>query len=332
MRYRPFERRPLSRSAVLVTSCIALAFLADGGFSLYRQPERFLADAEAADRPQPRPHAILARQLAERVLARNIFDSQTGPLSWEAKAEPPPAPAEPPPTVAASAAPPPNCPASLRLVASMVNAQHPERSLAALRKDGKTHLLAPGGRLDDLTLFALRPARAYLAAADGALCTLPVFLAASERPPSEPKLPATPPARAADKDKDAKPKAKSKVLFSKEELDHGVVPLGRGGYAIARQLVLRALADPGAAAAGAQFRPVEHDGQVVGMELRAVRSGSPLKYMGLQSGDVVRSLNGADLTTPVGLLSALRAVRESDSVSISITRDNAPQTIQYLLD
>jgi general secretion pathway protein C len=307
-----------------------LAFLADGSSSLYRQPERFLADAEAADRPQPRPYAILARQLGERVLARNIFDSQTGPLSWEPPAEPTAAAAEPPPMVAASAGPPPNCPASLRLVASMVNARHPERSLAALRKDGKTHLLAPGGRLDDLTLFALRSERAYLAAADGALCTLPVFLAASERPPSEPKLPAAPPPRAADKD--AKPKPKSRVLFSKEELDHGVVPLGRGGYAITRQLVLRALADPGGAAAGAQFRPVEHDGQVVGMELRAVRSGSPLKYMGLQSGDVVRSLNGADLTTPVGLLSALRAVRESDTVSISITRDNAHQTIQYLLD
>jgi general secretion pathway protein C len=121
-------------------------------------------------------------------------------------------------------------------------------------------------------------------------------------------------------------------LFSKEELDRGVTPLGKSGYAVSRELLLRALRDPGAAGAGAQFKPVERDGQTVGMEIRSVRKGSPLEYMGIQSGDVVRTLNGADLTTPVGLLSALSAARNADTVVLQVVRDNVPRNIQYLLD
>ena len=108
--------------------------------------------------------------------------------------------------------------------------------------------------------------------------------------------------------------------------------LGKAGYAVSRELMLRALKDPGAAAAGAQFRPVERDGHTVGMEIRAVRDGSPLQALGVKSGDVVRSLNGADLSTPVGLLSALKTVRDSDSLSLQIERDGATRSLQYLLD
>lgn len=320
----------LPLAAILGSAVLGTALIAEGLNNLLTEPATALSDAAFADRRVSDVRAAAARRLGEQVLARNMFDSSTGSLAWDAPVEAPSAPPVPTRATAdAAPAPPARCQAGLRLVASVVNASRPERSFAAVRKDDRTQLLALGGRLDQLALYALRPTRAYLQAPDGALCFLPVFLGPSDRPRPEPKLPAAS-ARAADE----KPKAKGSKppLFSKEELERGVTALGKAGYAVSRELLLRALKDPGAAGAGAQFKPVERDGQTVGMEIRAVRKGSPLEYMGIQSGDVVRSLNGADLTTPVGLLSALTTLRSSDSVTLQVVRNNAPRSIQYLLD
>jgi general secretion pathway protein C len=320
----------LPLATILGSAVLGTAFVAEGLNNLLTEPGTALSDAELIDRQVSGARAAAARRVGEQVLARNIFDSATGSLAWNAAAEPPPAPPVPV-RAAVDAAPPARCEAGLRLVASVVNAARPERSFAAVRKQDKTQLLALGGRLDELTLYALRPTRAYLQAPSGSLCFLPVFLGPSERPRPEPKLPAVSAARAPADDK---PKAKGSKppLFSKEELERGVTVLGKAGYAVSRELLLRALKDPGAAGAGAQFKPVERDGQTVGMEIRAVRKGSPLEYMGIQSGDVVRSLNGADLTTPVGLLGALTTLRSSDSVTLQVVRNNVPRSIQYLLD
>jgi general secretion pathway protein C len=324
MRDHPRKRWLLSLAAILGTLGAGSIFVAEGLSKLLTNPSTILSDAALADRNTSPVRTAMARQLAERVLARNIFDSTTGPLSWDGTTPPPPL--TKPQAPIGNGEPPPRCGGGLRLVASIVNAAHPERSFAAVRREDKTHLLALGGQLDDLTLFALRPTRAYLHAKAGSLCFLPVFLSANERPTLETKAPAP---RVAHEEK---PKPKSKQpLFSKEELERGVTPVGRGGYAVARELLLRALKDPGSAGAGAQFRAVERDG-ATGMEVRSVRNGSPLKAMGIQNGDVVRSLNGADLTTPVGLLTALRTVRESDTVTLTLVRDNVTQSIQYLLD
>jgi type II secretory pathway component PulC len=68
------------------------------------------------------------------------------------------------------------------------------------------------------------------------------------------------------------------------------------------------------------------------MEMRAVRDGSALKAMGMQTGDVARSVNGITLDTPDGLIGALRAARESDSVTIAILRDGQASELRYTID
>lgn len=330
MRVRSGRWWLLPLATILGSAVLGTAFVAEGLNNLLGEPATTLSDAALVDQRVSGARAAAARQLGERVLARNIFDSSTGSLAWEVPPQPP-APQPVPAFAAAEAAPPARCGAGLRLVASVVNAARPEASFAAVRKDDRTQLLALGARLDDLTLYALRPTRAYLQASSGSLCFLPVFLSASERPRPDAKSPLAGTARAPADDK-GKAKTSKPPLFTKEELDRGVTALGKSGYAVSRDLLLRALKDPGAAGAGAQFKPVERDGQTVGMEIRSVRKGSPLEYMGIQSGDVVRSLNGADLTTPVGLLGALSALRNSDTVSLQVVRDGAARSIQYLLD
>ncbi len=304
------------------------------GLNLLTRASPALADAVVMDRessgvaahrrPAANLEALAARRLGEQILARNIFESrpEAAPQdAVQAPAEPAPEPETPP-----ADAPVPRCSAGLRLVASIVDAARPERSLAAVRKDERMHLLAPGTQLDDLTLVTVRPAYAYLHSTTGALCSLAVFASPGERANGEPKPAAPPPVQ------ESKPASKSKAFFSSEELERGVRPLGRRGYSVARALVIKALTDPGKASAGALFRAVDRNGRSDGMEVRAVRDESLLRRMGIQSGDVVRSLNGADLTTPTGLLGALRAVREADTVTIEIRRGDAVQSLQYLLD
>ena len=109
-------------------------------------------------------------------------------------------------------------------------------------------------------------------------------------------------------------------------------PLGNGSYLIARPLLLKALSNPGGAAGGAWFRLFERDGLRVGMEVRAVRDGSPLQAMGMRTGDVARSVNGITLDTPDGLMAALRAARESDAITIAIQRDGQASDLRYTID
>lgn len=320
----------LPLATILGSGVLGTAF-AGGLNNLLTEPATRLSDAALVDRHASRGRAAGARQLGEQVLARNIFDSSTGPLGWDPPAETPAVatlPAAPPP---ADPALPARCGPDLRLVASVVNAARPERSFAAVRKGDKTQLLGLGGGIDALTLYALRPTRAYLQAPSGSLCFLPVFLPAGERPRPEPRVPATGAARAPAEDKKGK-KTSKPPLFAKEELERGVTPLGKTGYSVSREMVLRALKDPAGAAAGAQLKPVERDGRTVGMEIRTLRKGSPLEYMGIKPGDVVRGLNGVDLMTPEGLLGAMAAVRSADTVSVQIVRDGAPRNLQYLLD
>ncbi len=325
-------RRWVTGLAVAAHAGVAGIFIAPAVHHLFARPANLLSDAVLVDRqsagatlrsaPRPDARALSARQLGEQILARNIFDSQTRARS-QAPTEVPPS--EPERPAVSTAALPPRCDASLRLVACIVDAARPERSLAAVRKDGKTQLLAPGTSLDDLTLVAVRPAYAYLHSTTGALCSLAVFAPPGERQNAPSKPSASPP-------QENKSKPDPKAFFSNDELERGVRSLGQSGYSLSRALVLRALTDPGKAAAGAQFRPISRDGRTLGMEVRAIRGDSLIQRLGVQNGDIVRSLNGADLTTPTGLLAALRALREADSVSMEVVRGSAVRNVQYLLE
>jgi general secretion pathway protein C len=125
---------------------------------------------------------------------------------------------------------------------------------------------------------------------------------------------------------------KPRALFTPEELTRGLRPLGNGTYVLARALLLKALTNPGGAASGAHFRLAEREGRSLGMEVRGVRDGSVLSRMGLRSGDVVKSVNGIDVSNPLGLLDLLRTTRNVETVTLTILHEGKERALRYLIE
>jgi general secretion pathway protein C len=184
--------------------------------------------------------------------------------------------------------------------------------------------------VDDLVLVALAPQYAELRSADGTHCLLPVYDPSARRPAS------TPAARPAPKPVPAKEAPsqdpKPRPMFSAEELTRGLRSLGNGTYVLARALLLKALTNPGGAASGAHFRLAEREGRSLGMEVRGIREGSVLSRMGLRTGDVVKNINGVDVSNPLGLLELLRSVRDTESVTLAVMHDGKERALRYLIE
>jgi hypothetical protein len=256
-----------------------------------------------------------------------VFQPSTGALAHAGRNPEEVAPAEglDPDNVATPA----RCPGDLRLVASVVNEARPQLSLAVVRKPAGARVLPIGGRLDDLTLVELTPHYAGLRSANGAFCVLPVFDPSARAVAPEVRKPASKPREPSREVSEPKPEAKPRAHLTQDELSRGVTALGNGEYAISRELLLKALKNPGGAAAGAHFRLAERNGKSVGMEMRGVRDGSTLSRMGMKTGDVVQTINGIDVTNPLGMMDTLRMAREADGFTIVIMRDGKPQALRY---
>jgi hypothetical protein len=278
--------------------------------------------------------AAAAQQLGEQILARNIFDSAGGSISWDERK--PVAPGE---VSAASeggaAVANARCAGDLRLLASVVRTGASGRSIAALRKDGKTHILSVGERLGELELIAVYPTGAYFRDGTQAPCGLQVYLSANEAPP--PPLPPPPvseatPAKPALSTADAAARLKRPPAFSEEELKRNIRVLGPARYAVTRELFARARLNPSGISRGARFKPQMKEGRSAGMHVAKLRDDSLLAHLGVKEGDVLRGMNGFGFGSADGVLEAFGHLGKKSEVTLSIERDGAPATIQYVLE
>jgi hypothetical protein len=222
----------------------------------------------------------------------------------------------------------PSCDGELRLVGSVMNEAWPQLSMAVVKQPRGTGVVRVGGRVGALTLVAVGPLGAHFESREGALCRLSSFSLRGER--GSAREPAAPKAAPPPPKMEVVPKGQP--MFSQQELHQGVRKLSSGSYMISRELFLRGLSNPGGAAGGAWFKPSKRDGETVGMEVRRVRDGSTLHAMGIETGDVIRNVNGHGLDTPAGLLGALRSAREAESVTLAVVRDGHERPINYLIN
>jgi type II secretory pathway component PulC len=209
------------------------------------------------------------------------------------------------------------CDEGLRLLGSVVNAAHPHRSLAAVEVRGGTRVLRTGERIGDSLLVSLGPRRAYLRDVDGTTCMLRVTPEAVTRP-----APARPQGAAAAR----------RPALTAAELTAGIRSLGGDNYAVSRSLLERALGDPAALRRSARLQVVKKNGRTEGIRLSRLRAQSPLTFLGLQKGDVVRKLNGFDLADPAGALEALAMLKSQSSVSLALLRGGQPRTLTYAME
>jgi general secretion pathway protein C len=251
------------------------------------------------------------------ILARNMFDPSTGPL-WPPKLGPettlPPMDTSTTQTLADGQMPP-ACEGSVRLVAAIYSTLAPEWSFASLSTgSGSPLLYRPGNSVDGKEVDSVYPEAVFLKQTNGALCSLTMF-----KPPTPP---APPPTAAAAKPAEAKESGG-------EELDRGIRQQSDTKYQVQRNLVDKLLSNQAELMRSARVVPHEENGRVVGVKLYGIRRSSLLGKLGIQNGDMLRTINGFDMSSPDSALEAYAKLRSANNLSVAVVRRGAAVTMEY---
>lgn len=104
---------------------------------------------------------------------------------------------------------------------------------------------------------------------------------------------------------------------------------GRPAHIIDRGELSKALADIPHFLLQAQPVVVMTDGRFGGIRLEAVRFDGLYSNMGLQSGDVLKRINGVEIREPSMLLAALEQMKDERRVRFDMVRNDLPRTMTY---
>jgi general secretion pathway protein C len=287
--------------------------------SLTRAPER----AHAGPRRSPAAAPTVPRS-ASAILARNPFDSVTGPLTGNP--EPPPGPPPPPPGTEDPLGAP-HC-ADVRVV---VTSEHddPLESMAVIKASAQARgrirrVGDPVGAMEVAFIghnpLELSPA-VWLLGAEG-LCQSLLFA-----PPAQ----ATPKKTHHEAEKKTKGKAskRGKGVKLPQSIAKRIERVGPGTYRIERTAVEAILAQGPGLMRSTRLKPAQANGKVVGFRLTRIPKGSLLDALGLEKGDQIRSVNGFALSGPTAALQAYARLRTADHISVKGVRKGKPMELEY---
>jgi len=256
---------------------------------------------------------------AMAILHRNIFDPQTGSL---------PKPEEPKESPVDDTAGtednaevdedhlPAACEGGLRLVASTYSPRNPEWSFVSLALNtGSPLLYRMGTAVDSKTVYAIYPEAVLLKSSNGQLCSLTMFK--SPEPPHKP-APAAP-----------APPAVAEAAGGDADLDQGIKQQSETKYSVRRSLIDKLLQNQGELMRSARVVPHEENGRVVGVKLYGIRKSSLFGKLGLQNGDMLRTINGFDMGSPDSALEAYAKLRNASNLSVALVRRGNAVTMEY---
>jgi general secretion pathway protein C len=301
---------------LLAAAVLPVGIEASGG----KKPVRPRASANEPPKQTP-------LELGTSVLQRNMFDSQTGAMEWDlpvAQVTPVEGEGEAGPSDELSGEPAP-CGGNLRLVATTVVPRKPELSFASISTgvEGKSMLYRKGMTVDGHELVGIREQRVFLRPSGRPLCQAAMF---SPPPAAAPVAVAAPPPGPAGEEK---PPPAPKSAISEEELNAGITQVSDTQYSVARGLLDKVLSAQAELMRAARVIPYEENGRVVGVKVYGIRRAALLGKLGIQNGDVLRTINGFDLSSPDTALEAYTKLREMDHFSIAMVRRGQPRTMEY---
>ena len=322
-------QRRIRTGIVLSTLASSALFFAIGSSQLVASALLDVPREEAAGLGAPIAATPAASRRGDRalepVLQRNMFDSVTGALEWD---DPEPIvevtdPGEVVPEVVVDphGAHPP-CEGSVRLVGSYVRHGAEDQSFAAvINATGTSLLYRVGMSIDDREVLAVERNRVVLSQS-GTLCDLNMFGA----PPPSAAVAAAPtssPIVIAEA-----PSADTGGIEA-SDLDANIHQVSDTSYTVNRGLVDRLLANQAALMSAARVIPHEEDGRTVGMKIYGIRRSSLLGRLGIQNGDMLRTINGFDLSDPTALLQAYTTLRSADHLTMQVMRRGQPMSMDY---
>lgn len=257
------------------------------------------------------------------ILRRNIFDHETGRLDIDAPAETEPVADDTPLEDVDPNAPPPACAGSMRLVGAFVRVRRPEDSFAAITSStGEALLYQPGQSVDEREIVAIQRSRVILRPSGGSLCSLSMFA-------EEPPIATAVAPRVASTAAEVVMGGESPEGLDPAALESGITQVSERQYTIERGLVDQLLTNQAALMRTARVIPHEEGGRVVGVKLYGIRRSSLLGRLGIQNGDMLRTINGYDMTAPDSALEAYARLRQAERITINLQRRGSDQTIDY---
>lgn len=328
-----FGEKQVATTIVLATLTITAGFTASGVTRLMASswlPLEGTASGDAAggkatgggeSAPGSDPPDIKA------ILARNMFDPETGAL-WPPKVEEPVDGSEDGENPEAGAelaagAMPPACEGKLKMVASVYAPNRPEWSFVSVNTGtGDPLLYRLGSTVDGKLVDAIYPKAVFLKSGTG-LCSLVMF----EPPPAAGAAKSTPTSKVATTAAKAKNPKASKL--APDELDKNIEKVSDTKYNVQRELVDKLLSNQAELMRAARVVPHEQNGQVVGVKLYGIRRKSLLGKLGLQNGDLLRTVNGFDMASPDSALQAYSKLRDASALSVAVTRRGRAMNIDY---
>ncbi|MEZ4229162.1 MAG: type II secretion system protein GspC [Polyangiaceae bacterium] len=255
---------------------------------------------------------------ADPILARNAFDSVTGPLLGGGEEEPEPDDA------ARGISSPLEAPACDGILVSIVSeSPDPLWSMAAIREanDPVPAMRRVGEQVGDRTIAyigqnPLKKSPAVWLESGAELCQVALFerqasAAAGESPSEGPSSRG----RGARLSRDTLPK----------EIADKIRKVSATEFEVDRSVVDRVLAEQSVLMGSVRIAPM--GGKGAGIRMNGIRPDTLLGTLGFKDGDRLESINGFDLSSPEVALQAYARLRTADNLKLQLERGGGPVTI-----
>lgn len=271
----------------------------------------------AASRSKAKAPKVEAKEKTpDAILARNAFDSVTGPLDGKVAVvsgsnnEP-----LPPASNGADPYADPPC-TSVRVSLVTASDDDPAWSFASLSHEGKSMLRRTGDKIGDAEVVnigwyphAPEPSPRVWLNQGGSRCI--VEWGSAESTPKKPDAPKTD-AKPTDPKKGVPPELESKI-HKKSDTE----------YEVERSAVAEIIKNYAQLASGLRARQTK-DG---GVKLSGIKGSSILNSLGMKNGDILRSINGYDMSDQDKALEAYAKLKTAKQLTIQMDRDKSPITI-----
>ena len=253
------------------------------------------------------PRAVAARRSwddRQAILQRNLFKSELGAVAAVPEEE--------------------NLPATKLnfVLLGTAAGEDPALSWAAVEdRDARRHIVVRvGDRLKDRA-EVVRIERRRIVLQNGGRRE---ELALADDQPAEAR-----PRRAARAQRRARPTAANSPRRNPQPR-RAVEQLAENRFALPRQEVESAANNPAALFSQARILPKYEDGEMVGVQLNAIKPGSIFEQIGIQDGDVITQINGIQVTGQQESAQVIRELSQSTEFDVSVVGpDGEPKELHY---
>jgi general secretion pathway protein C len=127
--------------------------------------------------------------------------------------------------------------------------------------------------------------------------------------------------------------ARERNTASPPELNARLEKLGENRFSVPKSDVAEAIRNPASLFSQARILPKYEGGEMVGVQLNAIKSQSLFSEMGIEDGDVITEMNGIAIDSPEQSAKLLQEFAEADDFDVTlIGADGASRTINFKLE